>query len=165
MKIKLFSESFDACQNKKLSEGEWFDKVGDDLELINRDEFTPSEVNEIKTKIGSINPNIKFILNPRNLGRNPHVLKNSTLALTLNFEWEKSGISSWVRAYTSKDLDAFNIEIIKAQDEWYYMEVEIPTLILYRIKKTHDFSYLWYKCDGLDGLIQQIKELKIIYLK
>ena len=154
--LKLYKESFDTYQNKNLTEDGWYDELGDGMELIRRDGFTKQEIDEIKKEISKINSHIDYTLNPRDTRKD---CKDGTLDLSLNFEWcKEAGMwRPWVKNYTGNK--GFNLEIMKAQDEWFYIEVE--TYRTYRNVKDLETSF--YKCDGLDGLIQQLKYFKFIY--
>ena len=144
--IKLFEDlNYD---NSKLTEDEFYDEVGDALDLIDFDNFNEKEIEKIKSFVLQIDPKWSCGLVRTDVPKR-QVNKFPPLGIMLNCEWVKSSGPAYVhRIFGSPAID---IEVIKNTDRWYY------------VKKTkfskRSESITYYKCDQLEGLLQTLKEI------
>lgn len=77
-------------------------------------------------------------------------IQPKTTAGTYTFGEEKRSINVDVE----KKKKRINIEISEMEDEWYYVSIETI--------EDNTQSEKWYKCDQRDGLMQLLKDKKII---
>jgi len=148
--LKLFEEL--NYENSKLTEDEFYDEVGDGLELIDFDNFNEKEIEKIRSFVHQIDPKWSCGL----------VRKDTTnfppLGIMLNCEWFKSG-RSHVHKITGDP--AIDIEVIKNTDSWYYIKrTSFESKRNWR-GRVMDEIITYYKCDQLEGLLETLKEILI----
>lgn len=145
--LKLFEEL--NYENSKLTEDEFYDEVGDELELVDFDNFSNVEFEKIRSFIQQINPKWSCEFRP-----SPHLNYQSktTLNLMLNCEWIKTGNSYGHRITGGPAID---IKIMKGKDSWYYI-----TKTIFKEKRGFmDEIITYYKCDQLEGLLETLKDI------
>jgi len=148
--LKLFEEL--NYENSKLTEDEFYDEVGDALELIDFDNFNEKEIEKIRSFVHQIDPKWSCGLVRKDTTKFP------PLGIMLNCEWFKSG-----RRHVHKITGdpAIDIEVIKNTDSWYYIKrTSFESKRNWR-GRVMDEIITYYKCDQLEGLLETLKEILI----
>ena len=145
--LKLFENH----GNTELTIDQYYDILGDSLEIVSPENFTKEELNKISKVVNEINPKITINKKPFKL--------TTSIIIQLNCEYVV-GSTYPAKQYVKKynDDSGFDMEIIKDSDEWYYINMEKfkwKGLTSQRLK----ILDIYYKCDQLDGLVEQLKEL------
>jgi hypothetical protein len=151
--LKLFEEL--NYENSKLTEDEFYDEVGDALELIDFDNFNEKEIEKIRSFVHQIDPKWSCGLVRKDTTKFP------PLGIMLNCEWFKNS-GGYVHKITGDP--AIDIEVIKNTDSWYYVT---KTKFSKRSESPLASSGIflppitYYKCDQLEGLLETLKEILI----
>lgn len=154
--LKLFEDlNYD---NSKLTEDEFYDEVGDALDLIDFDNFNEKEIEKIKSFVHQINPKWSCGLVRTDTGIiTGYPTKFPPLGIMLNCEWFKNGVSYVHRIFGSPAID---IEVIKNTDEWYYVKkTKLSKRSALSQWGQRDNHLTYYKCDQLEGFLQTLKEI------
>jgi hypothetical protein len=148
--LKLFEEL--NYENSKLTEDEFYDEVGDGLELIDFDNFNEKEIEKIRSFVHQVDPKWSCGLVRKDTTKFP------PLGIMLNCEWFKSG-GGYVHNMTGGP--AIDIEVIKNTDSWYYIKrTSFESKRNWR-GRVMDEIITYYKCDQLEGLLETLKEILI----